>query len=407
MTMERIPSRNDWLLTGALLALALFAVFIPHDLVPDKIESLLPMWGDYLFTVALVLPLAWRKRLPLTVGVAVGVGFAVYRLVEVPEGSVSSAVVFIALFAMGAYGTGARRRNTWRAVAVVASFLALAWSLYRELDFVSFDGFAVTTLSLGLNILFFAAAWMLGDSWRQRQEYAAELELRADELARQREENARQAVTEERVRIARELHDVVAHHVSVMGVQAAGARRILESDPSRATAALEAVEESGRSAVSELQRLVGFLRDDTGGSTAAPQPTLEGLDALIATTRDAGLPVQLLRVGKTRPVPSSVELSAYRIVQEALTNVLKYAPGAATSVVLTYRADALGVEVVNQAPSSPVSVAPGGGRGMVGMRERASMLGGSFESGVITGRGFRIAAVLPTGTSYDAAADAS
>ncbi|NND83677.1 MAG: sensor histidine kinase [Acidimicrobiia bacterium] len=405
--MARTPSRNDWLLTGSLLALALFAVFIPHDLVPDKVESALPVWGDYLFTAALILPLAWRRRFPLTVGVAVGVGFALYRLVQVPEGSVSSAVVFIALFAMGAYGADARRRNAWRAAAVTASFLALAWSIYRDLDFVSFDGFAVTTLSLGLNVLFFTAAWMLGDSWRQRQEYAVELELRADELAHQREERARQAVTEERVRIARELHDVVAHHVSVMGVQAAGARRILESDPSRATAALESVEESGRSAVSELQRLVGFLRDDTDGVDAAPQPTLDGLEALVATTRDAGVQAEVLRVGRPRQVPSSVELSAYRIVQEALTNVIKYAPGAATSIVLTYQDAALGVEVVNQAPPTASTAAPGGGRGMVGMRERAAMLGGTFEFGPVSGRGFRVAAVLPTGTSYDAEADAS
>jgi signal transduction histidine kinase len=217
----------------------------------------------------------------------------------------------------------------------------------------------------------------------------------------EREERARRAVTDERLRIARELHDVVAHHVSVMGVQAGAARRVLAADPDRAAEALAAIEESGRQAVGELQKLVGFLRsaDETNGM--APQPTMDDLPRLLDQTRATGLPVELRTIGAPRPVTASVALSIYRIVQEGLTNALKHAGPVPTTVVLTYGLDSLDVEIVNA--RGTLRPSPGGGRGLLGMRERVAMLGGRFEAGATTDGGFRVAAGLPTMTPYEQA----
>ncbi len=187
-------------------------------------------------------------------------------------------------------------------------------------------------------------------------------------------------------------------------MQAAGARAVLDRDPERAKAALEAVEHAGRTAVAELQKLVGLLREADDVGSAAPQPTMTDVENLLESTRAAGLPVTLRVVGRSRPVPSSVALSVYRIVQEALTNIMKYAPGAPTTVVLTHTSSGITVEVVNDAPRSTPDAEPGGGRGMIGMRERAAMLGGTFSAGPVAGGGFRVAAELPSGTSYDTSA---
>ncbi len=396
--------RSDVLLTLAMLAVAFFTVFVIRDRLGTEVESLLPAWGDYLATALLLVPIAFRRTHPLVVGAWIGIGFAAYRLLRVPENAVSSAAVFLALFAVGAYSTTPRGRNAVRTLIAGLSLIALLVALFRNVDFVTFEGAAIAVINISVNFAFFAAAWILGEVWRQRQEAAAELEERAAQLAAERESRARRAVVEERVRISRELHDVVAHHVSVMGVQAAGARAVLDRDPERAKAALEAVEHAGRTAVAELQKLVGLLREADDVGSAAPQPTMTDVENLLESTRAAGLPVTLRVVGRSRPVPSSVALSVYRIVQEALTNIMKYAPGAPTTVVLTHTSSGITVEVVNDAPRSTPDAEPGGGRGMIGMRERAAMLGGTFSAGPVAGGGFRVAAELPSGTSYDTSA---
>ena len=393
--------RSDVLLTLAFLALAFFTVFVLRDRLGAQVESALPAWGDYLATALLLVPIAFRRTHPLTVGTWIGVGFAAYRLLEVPENAVSSAAVFLALFAVGAYSPDRTRRNGVRTLIAGLSLIALLVGLFHNVDFVTFEGAAIAVINISINFAFFAAAWMLGEVWRQRQEAVAELEERAAQLAAERELRARQAVVEERVRISRELHDVVAHHVSVMGVQAAGARAVLDRDPDRAREALEAVEHAGRTAVAELQKLVGLLRDADEAGSAAPQPTMEDLEELITSTRRTGLPVELRVIGRRRPVPSSLALSVFRIVQEALTNIMKHAPGAATTVVISYTAGGVTVEVVNDHPPGAPKTEPGGGRGMIGMRERAGMLGGTFSAGPVPGGGYRVAAELPSGTSFD------
>lgn len=393
--------RSDVLLTVAMVTLAFFTVFVLRDRFGAEIESVLPEWGDHLATALLLIPIAFRRTHPLTVGVWIGVGFAAYRLLRVPEDAVSSAAVFLALFAVGAYSADRRGRAVVRTLIAGLSLIALLVALFRNVDFVTFEGAALAVINISVNFAFFAAAWILGEVWRQRQEAAAELQRRAAQLAAERELRARRAVVEERVRISRELHDVVAHHVSVMGVQAAGARAVLDRDPDRAKEALEAVEQAGRTAVAELQKLVGLLREEEDAGSAAPQPTMDDIEDLVRSTTRAGLPVTLRRVGRSRRVPSSVALSVYRIVQEALTNIVKHAPGAPTTVVITYTSSGVGVEVVNQPSLALASAEPGGGRGMIGMRERASMLGGTFTAGPVAGGGYRVAADLPSGTSFD------
>lgn len=400
MVMQLTITRADWLVVVGLVILGLFGIFLVHDLQPAEIQSALPMWADYLAVVLLVVPLLFRRSAPLTVGLAIGLGFTAFRLLKVPEGSISSVALFVALYAVGAYSTDDRRRDAVRVVVIGTGMVALVISLLGDADFVNLDSVTFVIFSVGLNVAFFVAAWMLGDASRRRAAYEAELARRAEQLAAEREERARQAVTNERVRIARELHDVVAHHVAVMGVQASAARRMMERDPARASEALGNVETSGREAVGELQRLVGFLRSDDDASTLEPQPGLDGITRLVEATRTAGIRVQVRTIGRRRPLPSSVELSAYRIVQEALTNVVRHAPGADTTVVLTHLDDALGVEVVNGPPSSSGS-GPGGGRGLVGMRERTSVLGGTFDHGPVVGGGYRIRARLPASTGHE------
>jgi signal transduction histidine kinase len=398
---DRSMQRSDWIVAVAMFAVAIFTIFIIRDVVPDEVTSKLPYWGDILITAALLLPLAWRRVRPLWVAAWVGPLFAIFRYLEVPEPNVSALAIFLAIFAAGAY-SDAPSRHLLRGVAVAFSGLALLYSIFGTQEFVGFDGLTLAALSLAINAGFFVAAWLLGDAWRKRRIDAVELARRADQLAVEREARARRAVLDERVRIARELHDVVAHHVSVMGVQAAGARRILDADPARAAAALASVEDSSRQAVTELHRLVGFLRSEEDEPSIEPQPTIEDLDELIDRVREAGLPVEVRRIGKARELPLAVDLSAYRIIQEALTNVIKHAGSAPTTVILSYLDKAVEIQVVNTRGAPGIEPAgESGGRGQLGMRERVMMVGGDLSVGSIKGGGYRVAARLPTDGIYE------
>ena len=393
---ERRPSWVDVGVVAAMLLLGLLGVFLAHDLGGPEDQSRIASWADYTTLVILVLPILVRRMAPAAVCVFVSLFFVAFRLLEVPEGPVSSVAVFMAIHAAGAHVADARRRNGARALALGTGFVALVVQLSGEIEAVGFEAVVGLTFSIGLNLGFYVAAWVLGDRDRHQRIDRAELSRRADQLATEREARAEQAVVAERVRIARELHDVVAHHVSVMGVQAAAARHVMGRDPARAAEALGTVEASARQAVDELQRLVGILREAPSDGVDAPQPTLDGLPALVATLADAGLPVELREIGRSPAMPDSVGLSAHRIVQEALTNVMRHAPGAETTVVLTHLAGVLQVEVVNgPAPAGATPAGPGGGRGLLGMRERAAMLGGRVEAGLLPRGGYRVAATLP------------
>jgi signal transduction histidine kinase len=234
------------------------------------------------------------------------------------------------------------------------------------------------------------AAWLLGDNLRTRRAYMRELEARADRLEREREENVRRAAAEEQARIARELHDVLAHNVSVMVVQAAAADDVFEAQPERAREALRAIERTGRAALTELRRLLGSVR--TTHTEFAPQPGLAGLGVLVEGVRAAGLPVTLQVEGELDDLPTGLDLSAYRIVQEALTNAIKHADASQAEVRVRRTADQVELEVVDDG-AGPLG--NGRGQGLIGMRERASLLGGEVEAGPKPGGGFRVKAKLP------------
>jgi signal transduction histidine kinase len=249
-----------------------------------------------------------------------------------------------------------------------------------------------STIKLG-NLLFAtiigAGSWAAGRLVRVRTATAVAQARRADRLATEKAE----AVAEERGRIARELHDVVAHCVSVMVVQAGAAQSVLNRDPQRAIEPLEAVQATGRQALAEMSRLVGLLRDDRDRQRLAPQPGLANLDELIAQMRDAGLRVDLVVEGHPTPVPPSVDLSAYRVLQEALTNALKHAGGATTRVRVRYADCGIDIDVIDDGDAT--SNGSVGGHGLVGMRERINVVGGQLEVGPRPEGGFAVTAHLP------------
>jgi signal transduction histidine kinase len=218
-----------------------------------------------------------------------------------------------------------------------------------------------------------------------------QLKLEAARLAA-----AERAVAEERQRIARELHDVVAHSVSVMTVQAGAVRRLLHPDQERERLALETIEATGREALTEMRRLVGLLRDQSATPDFAPQPSMRSLDVLLGTVRESGLPVDLVVEGTAVELPPGVDLAAYRVVQEALTNALKYAGPARACVTVRWKRGELELEVTNDGTSEPGGDG-GGGHGLVGLRERVSLVGGSIESGPREDGGFVVKAHLPLG----------
>lgn len=244
--------------------------------------------------------------------------------------------------------------------------------------------------SLGLSL---AVAWLAGLNTRQRRIRLAVLEQRAADLEHERDIQAALAVAAERARISRELHDVVAHALSVVVLQAQGAQAELERRPERSREALGAIVETGRTALAEIRRLLGALGQDA--PDWEPRPGAERLPRLVADVRAAGTPVEFRVEGEPRPLPSTVDLAAYRIVQEALTNVLKHAARAASAtIVLRYAPEALEIEVTDDGvPAKPPS---GTGSGLEGMRERVNVLGGTFEAGPRDERGFAVRATLPS-----------
>jgi signal transduction histidine kinase len=248
--------------------------------------------------------------------------------------------------------------------------------------------------STGIAVLaFMTVAWAVGLLIRYPVARARSAEEHAVRVEQEQAEAARQAVLEERRRIARELHDVVAHSVSVMTVQAGAVRRVLREDQDREREALLAVERTGRDAMAEMRRVVGLLREEGEAAPLSPQPGLETLSALLGTVRDAGLDVDLVVEGERRALPPGLDLAAFRVVQEALTNALRHARPTRASVMLQFAPDTLRIEVANDGAGGG---AIGRGHGSTGMRERVALYGGTVESGPREG-GYLVAATLPIG----------
>ncbi len=395
------PDAVDVVAAAALLCLGVLSVEVTMDVMaqmgPDAPGPLSP-WAWAAFVV-LVGGLAVRRRYPLTVGLLGGIAFATFQALGGVEGTVATVAVFLAIHAAGAYGRRGAR-DVVRALVVLGLMGGLIWQLAHGDGYPAGSSVLLARIfSLGLNVFFCGAAWVFGDLSRIRDRREHQLATRTAELEVERERNAARAVVEERVRIARELHDVLAHHVSVMGVQAGAARHQLTRAPERAAEPLAAIEASARSAVLELQRMLAFLRSDDDPDTGdrSPQPGLGQLERLADDVRRAGVEVDLHVDADVRGLPDTIHLSAYRIVQEALTNVLKHAgQGTRATVEVTRAPHHVAVEVADDGPGPGFSdQQPGTGSGLVGMRERVALHGGAFVAGPATGGGFRVRAVLP------------
>jgi signal transduction histidine kinase len=243
--------------------------------------------------------------------------------------------------------------------------------------------------------LLFAAVWLAGFGLGHKLEQASAAEERARRLELEREAEARAAVSEERARIARELHDVVGHAVSVMTVQASGVRRLLEPSQEREREALLAVEQTGREALAEMRRLVGVLRRPEEAPARAPQPSLRHLDRLVDQAREAGLPVEVRIEGEAAELPPGVDLTAYRLVQEALTNAIKHARATSADVLVRYGDGAVELVVTDDGRGASDGKAESGGHGVAGMRERVAVYGGELEAGPRPEGGYSLRARLP------------
>ena len=388
---SRLP-RPDPLVADGLLALvaAGFALAELQSFPGSQDRSPL----NIMLVLLQTLPLAFRRRAPFTVFAIAAVALAVQGSLEL-RGPLFAFLAFnLAVYSLAAYG---ERRLAVRGVAVWAGLLTV------RLGYVIVTRWPQVTMT-GLrdvvdDYVLLAAAWTLGEGVRQRRVHAAELEDRAARLEREREEKARQAVIQERLRIARELHDVVAHSLSVIGVQAGAARLVLDThpDPTRAREAVAAIEVTANRAMAEMRRALGILRDtEPSGAALAPLPGLGQLPALLDQLRRSGLPVELTVEGTPRPLPASIDLSLYRIVQEALTNALKHARATHAEVVVCYGTHDITVEVADDGRGPPPSAAGAQGAGIIGMRERVTLFGGELQVGPRPPGGYAVRVCLPT-----------
>jgi signal transduction histidine kinase len=346
-----------------------------------------PAWVNAVAAAGATLPVAFRRRWPLAAAITLA---AVVAWQEALHGDLTeNSITPLLTFPMVVYAVSAwcdRRRAFVGLVAV----LVLIWTEVLLADNTVTSDFLFTAL-----LVF--GPWLVGRIVATRVELAAELSDKADRLEREQDKQAQLAVAQERARIARELHDVVAHNVSVMVVQAAAARRMIDHDASKAKEALGSVEQTGRSALREMRRVVGMLGQRDEELALAPQPSVDELDWLIERAREAGLEVDLTIEGEKKRLESGVDLSAFRIVQEALRNTLKHAGPARAQVTLRYGEHDVEVDVSDNGRGvrPPADNGAVTGHGLVGMRERVAMLGGEIEAGYRKDGGFGVHARLP------------
>ncbi|GAB3269206.1 sensor histidine kinase [Kineosporia babensis] len=400
------------LATGLMLAAStVLSTFLARSISSGDDDPLkISVTEAVLWSLAVSLPLCLRRRYPVAVLLTVSVAFIGMQSRAIIEGTMSSIALFSALYTVGAWSRERRIGTVVRILVVVAMFCWLFYAISATFWAESEGAFgdephggpippeiAAVLYSTLFNMLFFAAAWYFGDaSWnRARQE--EQLQQRTLELARERDESARRAVLAERVRIARELHDVVAHHVSLMGVQAGAARRVLDRDPELTRQTLGVIEDSGRTAVEEMRRLLVVLRDTETDETKAttPSPGVDALEQLLEHPANPGLATQFTVIGEPVPLTAAVSVSVYRIAQEALTNALKHAGASRIDARLRYLEQAVELELVDNGRGVALPGSRGSGLGQVGMRERVELHGGTLEIGPRPDGGYRVRARIP------------
>lgn len=375
------PLGADWLLAVGLTMMAVIAHLTIRD--PDVVD---PSVLGAVLAVGASLPIGWRRRSPALV-------LLVITLCQMGLEAMNAAGpgwmgVVISAYTLGAYRSG---HELWRSgvglVLAVIGFVVVG-TLHGD---APWQALISTPVIVG-------AAVLLGDNMRRRRERSAELVERAERAERERHLLAHQHVQEERTRIARELHDVVAHSVSLMVIQTAAARRQLLAGPDGVDASLEAVEATGRATMQEMRRILGVLRDTNGAVSLAPQPSLAAIEDLATGATD--LPVSVRSQGDLQHLPTGVEVSAFRIVQEALTNVRRHAgPVLHVDVSLVRAGSSLTVEITDDGRGAAAAITDEGGQGfgLVGMRERVAAFDGQFAAGPRPGGGWRVRVVFPVG----------
>lgn len=407
MPFSRTPSaverRSDLLLAGVMFVGAILSAALSTiaDIYGDTRAE---PWTALVYALAVTAPLAVRRRWPGQVAVAVCLAYFLAISFQVPEIYVGNIAMFVSLYTVGAWMNNRRAAMIVRIAIIVGMFVWLIITMYREAIEEAADAdiaagllspyLAFMLIQLLLNVLYFGGAYYFGErSWHAAQAREV-LEQRTLELEREREVTAAQAVALDRVRIARELHDVVAHHVSVMGVQAGAARLVIDQDPEQSKRILTGIEGSARDAIRELRQLLETLRAPGGETTdASSTVTLADIAALAQASTDAGLPTQYAVIGEPVPVPSVVAVNLYRIAQESLTNARRHAGGDATADVrVRYDDDGVEVEVVNTGRAI-AALRPG--LGQLGMRERAAASGGTLELAPRPSGGLRVRARVP------------
>ncbi len=367
MRVRLDPARKDFLLTGALLiGLVLQAALLPMA-TSERVATLV-VGGAVCGSVAI------RRRFPLAVGLGVQTALVVTGLFwKLPVGPVTIGW-FCALYALAVWTTtrGFIAGIAWFAFSDVAPELVKR----EDLD-------AIAAFTVGAVVVMVLLRRVVGDRDRRLR-----VAVREGELAK------REATIEERARISRELHDVIAHHVSMMVVQAGAERRVLGPEQQSTREVLTTIEQVGRNALTEMRRLVGMLRSDEAEGLS-PQPGVSDLATLVSQMRSAGLDVELRIEGEPGDIPVGIDLSGYRIVQEGLTNALKYAGNGRTAVLLRYGVDSLEIEIVDDGRGRPTDIERGG-HGLVGMRERVALYGGTLAAGQSPSGGFAVRVLLPT-----------
>ncbi len=374
--IERIRRQSYEALVLTFAVAGVVEALVANNVHPRALVALLALgW---------TLPFLFRRQHPFVAPLVVCAALATLALVVSETSLTSLTMPFVAALAAAvSLGLVPDRRQ---AIAGWAAILATA-AVVDSNSASSYSDFFWTALILTL-------AWFFGSALGTRTEQARELRERVEAAELERVLATEHATAEERARIARELHDVVAHSVSVMVVQVSGVRRLLQGDQTREREALLSVEQTGRQALAEMRRMLGVMRSgEDAPASLAPQPGLQHLDRLIAQVEEAGLPVTLRVEGDQRELSPGVDLSAYRIVQEGLTNALKHAKGANAEVVVRYVDSCVELEIADDGPG--VGENDGQGHGLVGMRERAALYGGTLETETRDGGGFVLRAQLP------------
>jgi signal transduction histidine kinase len=335
--------------------------------------------------VATTVPLVWRRRAPLPALVVSTAAITLICLREYPVDPLPIAVLFLT-YGVAAYAS-LRRAQIGLAIVVVA--LLVIWASDPP-DFGA--------AGLSLNLALFIATWLAGLAMRSRAAAAAARLAEAEERAEAHRQQAARSVAEERLRIAQDLHDVVAHSMSVIAVQAGMGAHVIDRQPAEAKQALESISRTSRATLHEMRHLLGVLRGDDGQRAHVPAPGLGDLPALVEQVRSAGVPVELQVDGQPSGVPLGVDLSAYRVVQEGLTNVIKHAGAATAAVHVRYAPGEIVVEVSDDGRGAGATARDnGGGHGLAGMRERVAVWGGTLHAGPVAGGGYRVLAHLPYG----------